>query len=88
MTNTRGPIDCPLCAGIAKMGIPQDATIESVTPIGDDGGEEGHGKTRTIECLNGHLIEVCFSWQRDIDPLIRKLQTHRKIPWADRLSKG
>lgn len=65
------------------MGLPQDATIESVTPIWDEDMENNHGKVRTIGCVNGHLIQVRFSCQRDIDPLTRKLQTCRKIPWAD-----
>ena len=78
-----GTIDCPRCGRTAKMGLPQDATIESITSIWDDDRETNHGKTRTIDCENGHLIQVRFSYQRDIDPLIRKLQTCRKIPWTD-----
>lgn len=78
-----GAIDCPLCGRTTKVGLPQDATIESITSIWDDSWEKNSGKTRTIECVNRHPIQVCFSYQRDIDPLIRELQTCTKIPWAE-----
>lgn len=73
-------IDCPTCGQTTTIGLPQDATIESVTRTWDDTGERNHGKTRSTECGKGHLVRVSFSYQRDIDPLIRKLQTSRGDP--------
>lgn len=83
LEDSGGAIDCPLCGGTARMGLPRDATIESVTSIKEDSVDKNHGKIRTIECVNRHLVQVCFSYQRDIDPLIRELQTCRKISYLD-----
>jgi hypothetical protein len=63
------------------MGIPRDAVIESV---GVSNGDVGEGdvpcKTRRIECANGHTIHVRFSVERDIDPMVRGLQTCTRDP--------
>jgi Zn ribbon nucleic-acid-binding protein len=73
--------DCPVCSRTTTMGIPRDATIESVGAI-HGGADEKHtpGKTRQTECANGHSVQVRFSTQRDLDPMVRDLQTCTRNP--------
>lgn len=60
-------LTCPDCGASAKIGLPRNAGIETVTTAPDgecgDGGPSGvvQHKRRATACDNGHRLHVCFA---------------------------
>lgn len=56
-----GTIACPVCGETGRIGLPRDATIESVgeEPPAERTPDYGM-KTRQVRCQSGHEVYVTF----------------------------
>ncbi len=56
-----GTIACPVCGETGRIGLPRDATIESVAEEPPAERNRNHGaKTRQVRCPSGHDVYVTF----------------------------
>lgn len=55
-------IQCPTCDTVVTAGLPQDATVESITEgENTEPSTDGDTKTRVMQCPDGHEVAVTFS---------------------------
>jgi len=53
---------CPECGAEAKMGLPRNATVKSVTTERREGPDDERVKVRENACPNGHRFYVTFDF--------------------------
>lgn len=57
----RGTVDCPVCGERTRVGLPKDvATLEVSTDPDPTKPEDGHHKTRQVQCPEDHPIHFYF----------------------------
>ena len=53
-------LECPVCGSAVRMGLPNGATVESISTEAEPVGEEPSRKVRQLACDDDHEFYVTF----------------------------